>query len=147
LHRSRSRRRGSSTKGAEPAVAPEPGLAELKPERSPVETSSLRVFGQDPHDPDVNSYLVLGVNLVASCTGGHEPAGLLLWLPVERRYGIRDSSHCGIQVFGPEVTWVAAGKIAENWAAPDVLGLLRQLGVLPPADVRPGPPGQVRGQP
>jgi uncharacterized protein (TIGR02996 family) len=80
-------------------------LSELRLERFPVETGSLDVYEQDPHYPDVKSYLVLGVNLVASCTGGYEPVGLLLWLPVERRYGIWDSSHCGIQVFGPEVTW------------------------------------------
>ena len=80
-------------------------LAGLKLERFPVETGSLDVYDQDPHYPGKNSYLVLGVNLVADCTGGYDAAGLLLWLPVERRYGIWDSSHCGIQVFGPEVTW------------------------------------------
>ena len=82
-------------------------LAELKLERFPVETGSLAVFKEDPHYPHVKSYLVLGVNLVASCTGDYEAVGLLLWLPIERRYGIWDSSHCGIQVFGPEVTWEA----------------------------------------
>lgn len=80
-------------------------LADLKLERFPVETGSLDVYEQDPHYPDVKSYLVLGVNLVADCTGGYDAVGLLLWLPVERRYGIWDSSHCSIQVFGPEVTW------------------------------------------
>ncbi len=84
-------------------------LSELRLERFPVETGSLDVYEQDPHYPDVKSYLVLGVNLVASCTGDYEPVGTLMWLPVERRYGIWDSSHCGIQVFGPEVTW---GRIA-----------------------------------
>jgi hypothetical protein len=53
----------------------------------------------------VNSYLVLGVNLVRSCTGDYDPVGILLWLPVEKRYGVWDSSHCAIQMFGPEVTW------------------------------------------
>jgi hypothetical protein len=88
-------------------------LTELKPERFPVETGSLPVFEQDPHFPAANSYLVLGVNLVASCTGGYEPVGLLLWLPVEQRYGIWDSSHCGIRVFRSEVTWerVAADPV------------------------------------
>jgi uncharacterized protein (TIGR02996 family) len=80
-------------------------LAELKLERFPVETGSLPVFKHDPHFPERKSYLVLGVNLVASCTGGYEPVGLLLWLPVERRYGIWDSSHCGIRMFGPKVSW------------------------------------------
>ena len=90
-------------------------LSELKLARFPVETGSLAVYEQDPHYPDVKSYLVLGVNLVASCTGGYEAVGLLLWLPVEQRYGIWDSSHCGIQVFGPEVTWA---RIAANPAPP-----------------------------
>src|SRR5215831_8871567 len=86
-------------------------LTELKLERFPVETGSLAVYEQDPHYPQVNSYLVLGVNLVASCTAGYEPVGMLLWLPVERRYGTWDSSHCGLQVFGPEVT---GRRIAAN---------------------------------
>ncbi len=80
-------------------------LTELKLERFPVETSSLEAHLQDPHYPEKNSYLVLGVNLVANCTGGYDAVGLLLWLPVERRYGIWDSSHCVMQLFGPEVTW------------------------------------------
>ncbi len=80
-------------------------LSQLKLERFPVETGSLPVFEQDPHYPKVNSYLVLGVNLVASCTGDYDPVGLLLWLPVEKRYAVWDSSHCGIQVFGSAVTW------------------------------------------
>jgi uncharacterized protein (TIGR02996 family) len=80
-------------------------LPELRLERFPVETGDLPVYEQDPHYPDVKSYLVLGVNLVASCTGDYEGVGFLLWLPVERRYGIWDSSHCGIRFFGPEVTW------------------------------------------
>jgi hypothetical protein len=80
-------------------------LQALKLQRFPVETSSLSVFEQDPHYPDVASYLVLGVNLVASCSESYEAVGLLLWLPIERRYAVWDSSHCTIQMFGPDVTW------------------------------------------
>ena len=99
-------------------------LADLKLERFPVETGSLGVFEQDPHYPERNSYLVLGVNLVADCTGGYDAAGLLMWLPVERRFGIWDSSHCGIQVFGPEVTWarIAADPVPHinaGWSSID----------------------------
>jgi hypothetical protein len=86
-------------------------LAELRLARFPVETAQLPVYQQDPSYPEVKSYLVLGVNLVASCTAGYEPVGLLLWLPIEQRYGIWDSSHCSIQIFGPEVTW---DKITTN---------------------------------
>ncbi len=88
-------------------------LSGLKLERFPVETGGSPSFAQDPHFPEVNSYLVLGVNLVASCTGDYDPTGLLLWLPVERRYGVWDSSHCAIQMFGPNVTWerIAAAPV------------------------------------
>jgi hypothetical protein len=99
-------------------------LAKLKAQRFPVETSSLPNFEKDPHFPEVNSYLVLAVNLVKSCTGGYEPTGLLLWLPVEKRYGIWDSSHCGIRVFGPKVTWsriaaAPAAHINAGWTGSD----------------------------
>jgi uncharacterized protein (TIGR02996 family) len=98
-------------------------LSELGLERFPVETGSLPEYEQDPHYPDVKSYLVLGVNLVASCTGDYEPVGFLMWLPVEKRYGIWDSSHCGIRVFEPEVTWekIVADPVAylnAMWTSP-----------------------------
>jgi len=80
-------------------------LAALRPERFPVETGNLANHKDDPHHPGVNSYLVLGVNLTAACSGDYNPVGLLLWLPLERRYGIWDCSHCGIQVFDANVTW------------------------------------------
>lgn len=80
-------------------------LAKLRPHLFPVETGGSPLFEQDPHFPKENSYLVLGVNLVESCTGDYEPVGLLLWLPVERRYGQWDSSHCTIQMFAPGVAW------------------------------------------
>jgi len=80
-------------------------LDELKVELFPMETGGLPVFEQDPNYPKRGSYLVAGVNLVASCTNGYEAVGLLLWLPVERRYATWDNSHCQIAVFGPDVTW------------------------------------------
>jgi hypothetical protein len=70
-----------------------------------METGGLAVFEQDPHYPERGCYLVAGVNLVADCTEGYEGEGLLLWLPIERRYATWDNSHCYIGVFGPEVTW------------------------------------------
>ena len=62
---------------------------------------------------------------MADCTGGYDAAGLLLWLPVERRYAIWDSSHCGIRVFGQEVTWSQivsspAKFINAQWAFDDL---------------------------
>jgi hypothetical protein len=80
-------------------------LTDLKLQRFPVETGSLKEFKQDPHYPNHNSYLVSGVDLVAGCSGGYDHESLLMWLPVEARFGIWDSSHCGIRVFGPDVTW------------------------------------------
>jgi hypothetical protein len=80
-------------------------LARLKLQRFPVETGGDAFRGDDPNAPGVNSYLVLAVDLVASCNGDYDPAGLLLWLPIERRYAAWDSSHCKIDVFAEEVTW------------------------------------------
>jgi hypothetical protein len=99
-------------------------LTELKLERFPMETGSLEVFEQDPYFPQQGSYLVSGVNLTATCTNGHEAIGLLLWLPLERRYATWDSSHCTIQVFGPEVTWeqitaAPAAHINAQWSDMD----------------------------
>ena len=75
------------------------------------------------HYPDVRSYLVLGINLIASCTGDYDPVGFLMWLPVERRYGIWDGSHCGIRVFEPGATWAEivanpAGYLNAMWTSP-----------------------------
>ena len=99
-------------------------LSELKLERFPVETSGSELAEEDPHYPDLNSYLVLAVNLVASCTGDYESVGLLLWLPLEKRYGVWDSSHCTIVMFGAEVTWEsiaasAAAHINAGWTGMD----------------------------
>lgn len=99
-------------------------LADLKLERFPMETGGLAEFTRDPHDPRRGSYLVAGVNLTADCTGGYEAVGLLLWLPVARRYGTWDGSHCTIRVFGPEVTWeriaaAPAPHINAQWSGID----------------------------
>jgi hypothetical protein len=80
-------------------------LGELKPQRFPVETSGDDFREDDPNAPGVNSYLVLAVDLIASCNDNYEPAGLLLWLPIERRYAAWDSSHCKIDVFAEDLTW------------------------------------------
>lgn len=80
-------------------------VSRAKTERFPVETSGEAFFKDAPNFPGVKSYLVLGVDLVASCNDNYEPAGLLLWLPIERRYAAWDSSHCTIDVFAEEVTW------------------------------------------
>ncbi|MEO0476378.1 MAG: hypothetical protein AAF085_10495 [Planctomycetota bacterium] len=88
-------------------------LSHLHLQRYPVETSGLKVFEKDPNYPSVNSYLVLGVNLTSASSIEHEGGadGILLWLPIERRFGSWDASHCTMSVFGPEVTW---SRIVEN---------------------------------
>ncbi len=49
--------------------------------------------------------LVPAVDLLASCEGGYEPTGVLLWLPAEQQYGTWDNSHGELMVFEPHVTW------------------------------------------
>jgi hypothetical protein len=98
-------------------------LSNLKYERFPVETSSSKSFNQDPNYPNVNSYLVLGVNLVESCTNDYDPAGILIWLPIEKRYGVWDVSHCTIIMFSSEITWeniaaTPADYINAGWFSP-----------------------------
>lgn len=94
----------------------------------------LRTFGahcggtpheaDDPHEgPGV--YLVPGVDLVGSCTGDYEPEGLLVWLPGEQSFGVWDSSHDYLLVFGPAVSWSQiasspARYINAQWAFEDL---------------------------
>jgi uncharacterized protein (TIGR02996 family) len=87
-------------------------LPDLKLERFPMGTS--RFWDRDPHFPEDHSYLVLGVDLVASCTDFPDPDGVLLWLPVERRYGNWDWDRGAVLLFGPKVTWeqIAASPVA-----------------------------------
>jgi len=58
----------------------------------------------DPHAGEYGSYLVAGVSLVASCDG-YDPVGLLLWLPLDGRYGTWDGEHGTLRVFRANVTW------------------------------------------
>lgn len=92
-------------KTCEPGAVTLTPLEQLKLQRFPMETSGQEYYDQDPHAPGVNSYLVLAVDLIAKCTGDFDPAGLLLWLPIERRYAVWDSSHCTIHLFAKKVTW------------------------------------------
>jgi len=62
-------------------------------------------FEQDDPEPGRGVYRVPGVDLVASCTGDYEPEGLLIWFPGEQSFGVWDSSHDYVLVFGPRVTW------------------------------------------
>ena len=93
----------------------------------------LRTFGahcgtrheaDDPH-PGVGVYRVPGVDLVGSCTGDYEPEGLLVWFPGEQSFGVWDSSHDYVLVFGPEVSWSEivrspARYINAQWAFEDL---------------------------
>lgn len=70
-------------------------LSALRAERFPVETSGLAARRHDPHSPGVNSYLVLGVNLVAdSDTYDDQSSGILMWLPTGRRCYRRSAPTC-----------------------------------------------------
>jgi hypothetical protein len=53
---------------------------------------------------------VSGVSLIDSCDN-YDPIGLLLWLPLDKQYGLWDGEHGTLLVFEPEVTWT---EIAED---------------------------------
>jgi hypothetical protein len=59
---------------------------------------------EDPHAGESGCYLVKGVSLIASCDN-YDPTGLLLWLPLDERYGLWDGEHGTLFVFGPDVDW------------------------------------------
>ncbi len=63
----------------------------------------------DPHAGEHGSYLVAGVSLVASCDN-YDPVGLLLWLPLDGRYGTWDGEHGTLRVFQEGVDWSAIAK-------------------------------------
>lgn len=79
----------------------------------------------NPHLGVPGCYRVEGVDLVAGCTGDYSPEGLLVWFPAESSYGVWDSDHDYVFLFGPEVTWsqIAASPakyINAQWAFDDL---------------------------
>jgi hypothetical protein len=99
------------------------GLSELR----------TRTFGAhcggtpfETDDPDLGGvYRVPGVDLVAACTGDYKPEGLLIWFPGERSFGVWDSSHDYVLVFGSVVSWSDIAKnparfINAQWGFEDI---------------------------
>lgn len=80
-------------------------LDKLKVELFPMAPGSP----DDPHAREHGSYLIAGVSLLASCDG-YDPVGLLLWLPLDGRYGTWDGEHETLRVFREDVDWSAIAK-------------------------------------
>lgn len=104
-------------------------IGDLRVQLFPMETGSLDNYENDPHYPNVNSYLVPAVDLLGSCTGDYDPVGLLMWFPNEKKYGTWDCSHCCIELFGANVNWqqIAASParhINAQWIGMDPLSPL-----------------------
>jgi hypothetical protein len=51
------------------------------------QTYGTPVARLDPNSGEAGTYAVPGVDLVADCEGDYEPEGLLVWFPLEQRYG------------------------------------------------------------
>jgi hypothetical protein len=79
-------------------------LEQLEPALFAVSTQGAPTEEDDPHADQGGCYLVVGVNLVAACED-FDPVGTLLYLPLEKCYGVWDSTHLGIRVFPPTTTW------------------------------------------
>jgi hypothetical protein len=90
------------------------GLEELPERTFRAQTYGTPHAKSDPHADESGTYAVRGVDLVASCGGGYEPEGLLVWFPVEQRYGVVDTDHDYVLLFGPDVRW---SDIVQNPAA------------------------------
>ena len=86
-------------------------LDRLKLELFPmfIDSDMKELYDSNPHKGDNGYYLVAGVNLVAECDD-YDPCGLLMWLPVERRFATWDGDHWYIGVFGAEQTWTEIVK-------------------------------------
>ena len=68
------------------------------------QTFGTPLLAEDPHQGR-GSYEVVGVDLIASCTGDYDPEGLLVWFPQERRFGVHDPDHDILLIFSPQVGW------------------------------------------
>lgn len=100
--------------GAQPDYDPaqcEAGVVKLLPlEKLKVEYFPMSPdTPDDPHAGEYGSYLVIGVSLLAECEG-YRPDGLLLWLPLDGRYGTWDGEHETLQVFDVDVNWSEISK-------------------------------------
>lgn len=86
-------------------------LDQLKLELFPmfIESSMEELYDSDPNKGERGYYLVTGVNLVAEAEH-YDPCGLLMWLPIERRFATWDQGHWYFGVFGPEQTWTEIVK-------------------------------------
>jgi hypothetical protein len=110
----------------DPSTCEAGGVTLLPRSELRLRTFGAQTFGTpheeaDPHRGEGGVYDVPGVDLIASCTGDYEPEGLLVWFPGERSYGVWDSSHDYVLVFGADVTWaeIAASParyINAQWA-------------------------------
>jgi len=82
-------------------------LPQLKLQNFPVDyDTGLDDSHEDPHAGEAGCYLVQGVNRVATCED-FDPEGIILWLPVEQRFGAWDSDHRYLEMFGETVTWTS----------------------------------------
>lgn len=85
----------------------------------------------DPNKGRLGCYLVLAVNITATAEG-YDGVGLVLWLPVEGRYGTWGSSRPRIELFPKGVAWrdIAAdpvGYLEAQWVGHTPSGALELL--------------------
>lgn len=89
------------------------------------QTHGTPVASLDPHAGEAGTYAVPGVDLVASSSGDYEPEGLLVWFPLEQRYGVVDTDHDYVLLFDPDVRWAdivasPAEFVNAQWAFPEL---------------------------
>jgi hypothetical protein len=80
-------------------------LQDLRVGSFPAQTYGTPHADADPHRGESGTYSVQGVDLVESCTGDYDPDGLLVWFPAEASYGVCDTEHDYILLFGSHVRW------------------------------------------
>lgn len=82
-----------------------PRLEDLRERTFRAQTYGTPHEHSDPHAGESGTYAVRGIDLIASCTGDYEPEGLLVWFPLEGRYGVVDIDHDYVLLFAPQIRW------------------------------------------
>jgi len=94
----------------------------------PMNCEDTPVADEDPNKNGLGCYLVEGIDLVQDSDGGYGSEGLLIWLPLDRRYGAWDSSHNIIYTFDETTTWMdivdaPARYLSAQWQLDDAAGI------------------------
>jgi hypothetical protein len=80
-------------------------VAQIRLSLFTMDCNDLEFADEDPNKDGEGSYFVEGVDLIQTSDGGYGDEGLLIWLPLDKRYAAWDNSHNQIHAFAADTTW------------------------------------------